>query len=67
MICALALALAGCAVSTRPLPASHPASPSGASGRLAGAPPALRTGAVEYKDVPKPNAAAPVDHSHHHK
>jgi hypothetical protein len=63
----VALALAGCAASPRPVPASHPAHATAAPGRLAGAPPALRPGAVEYKDVPKTRSDAPVDHSHHHK
>jgi hypothetical protein len=61
-----ALLLAGCATSARPLPASHPANPSAPTGRLAGAPPALRPGVVEYTDVPKARSEAPVDHSHHH-
>lgn len=62
----LLVALAGCAVSPRPLPASHPAQASSPPGRLAGAPPALRPGVVEYEDVPKTRGEAPVDHSHHH-
>jgi hypothetical protein len=60
----IALALAGCTSSTK-LPATHPAQPTAPTGRLAGAPPALRPGVVVYKDVPK-TPAAPVDHSHHH-
>lgn len=62
----LALALAGCASAAKPLPSTHPASASAAPGRLAGAPPALRPGVVDYKDVPKTRSEAPVDHSHHH-
>lgn len=62
----VALALAGCATTARPLPADHPANPSAPAGRLAGAPPALRRGVVEYKDVPAVRREAPVDHSHHH-
>lgn len=62
----LALALAGCAVPARPVPATHPASATAPTGRLAGAPPALRHGVVEYKDVPPMHREAPVDHSHHH-
>jgi hypothetical protein len=61
------LALAGCATTPAPLPTSHPAQASAPGGRLAGAPPALRPGVVEYKDVPKTRSEAPVDHSHHHK
>jgi hypothetical protein len=60
------LALAGCAIGPRPLSASHPAAPTAAPGRLAGAPPALRPGVVEYKDVPAMHTAPPPDHSHHH-
>ncbi|HEY5920099.1 MAG TPA: hypothetical protein VIV11_00455 [Kofleriaceae bacterium] len=65
VICVLAIAIAGCAVGARPLSATHPAQPSAAPGRLAGAPPALRAGVVDYKDVPKTRSDAPVDHSHH--
>lgn len=62
-----ALVLAGCAVGPRPLPATHPAQPAAEPGRLAGAPPALRPGVVEYKDVPAMRSEPPpVDHSHHH-
>jgi hypothetical protein len=63
----IAIALAGCAVSAKPLPATHPAHANAAPGRLAGAPPALRPGVVEYKDVPKTRSEAPIDHSQHHK
>jgi hypothetical protein len=63
----IAIALAGCAVSTKPLATTHPAQASGTTGRLAGAPPALRPGIVDYKDVPKTRSEAPVDHSQHHK
>jgi hypothetical protein len=63
---ALALALAGCAVKPAPLSATDPAQPTAPTGRLAGAPPALRAGVVEYKDVPAVRNAPPPDHSHHH-
>jgi len=61
------LALAGCAVSPRPLPSTHAATASASPGRLAGAPPSLRPGVVEYKDVRAVRTATPPDHSHHHK
>jgi hypothetical protein len=60
-------ALAGCAASARPLPATHPAHATAPVGRLAGAPASLRPGVVEYKDVPATREAPPpIDHSHHH-
>jgi hypothetical protein len=59
------VALAGCAMKPPPLAATNPASPAAPTGRLAGAPPALRPGVVEYKDVPA-TRTAPPDHSHHH-
>jgi hypothetical protein len=64
---AFVVVLGGCAVSPKPVPATHAASPQAPTGRLAGAPPALRAGVVEYKDVPKTRSEAPVDHSQHHK
>jgi hypothetical protein len=58
---------AGCAVHAPAVPATHPASASAPTGRLAGPPPALRAGVVEYKDVPPTRQAAPADaHQHHH-
>jgi hypothetical protein len=62
------LVLAGCAVSRTPLPANHAANPSAPVGRLAGAPPALRAGVVDYKDVPplRTEQAAPEHHHHGH-
>ena len=58
---------AGCAVrSTKPA-ATHPASASAPTVRLAGAPPALRPGVVDYKDVPALREGEPADaHQHHH-
>jgi hypothetical protein len=61
-----ALVLVGCAVKPAPLPATHPAQATAPTGRLAGAPPALRTGVVDYKDVPAMRSEPPPDHSHHH-
>lgn len=58
--------LAGCAMKPPPVAATNPASPAASAGRLAGAPPALRPGVVEYKDVPATRTAPPPDHSHHH-
>ena len=48
----LAILSAGCAVRAPALTANHPASASAPTGRLAGAPPALRPGVVDYKEVP---------------
>jgi hypothetical protein len=63
----LALATA-CAVPKRPVPASHPASPQAPAGRLAGAPPALRPGVIDYKEVPTLREGEPADGGgHHHK
>lgn len=56
--------LAACSVrSSRP--ASHPASAAAPVGRLAGAPPSLRPGVVEYPDVPALREQAPAEHHHH--
>jgi len=57
--------LAGCAVDSPALDAHHPANPAAPSGRLAGAPPTLRSGVVDYKDVPALRTGdAPVHHHH---
>lgn len=58
--------LAGCAAKQRPVPATHPASADAPVGRLAGAPPALRPGVVQYKDVPAMREGPPPDTHHHH-
>jgi hypothetical protein len=61
------LSVPGCAVRPRTLPATHATSATAPTGRLAGAPPALRPGVVDYKDVPAMREGAPVDeHQHHH-
>jgi hypothetical protein len=60
------LVLAGCAVSSAPRPAAHPASASAPTGRLAGPPPSLRPGVVEYKDVPALRKEPPPAEHHHH-
>lgn len=60
------LVLVGCAVSRTPLPANHAANPGAPTGRLAGPPPSLRAGVVEYKDVPAMRTEAPAEHHHHH-
>ncbi len=57
--------LAGCAIAPASLPASHPASPSAPTGRLAGPPAELREGAVKYDDVPPVRAEPPAHHHHH--
>ena len=63
----LALALVtGCAVHAPALPAQHPASPTAAVGQLAPAPPALRPGVVDYKDVPALRQGEPTEGHHHH-
>jgi hypothetical protein len=58
--------LAGCAVHAPALPPSHPASASAPTGRLAPAPPALRAGVADYKDVPVLREGAPADGGGHH-
>ena len=64
---ALALVVvAACAATAPALPADHPASPRAPTGRLAGAPPSLRPGAVRYDDVPALRTAPPPEHHHHH-
>jgi len=60
------LLLAGCAVPAPARPATHPASASAPTGRLAGPPPSLRPGAVEYKDVPALRNDTPAPEHHHH-
>ncbi len=62
----LVLALGGCTMKPPLLTAANPASPAAQTGRLAGAPAALRPGVVDYKDVPATRTAPPPDHSHHH-
>jgi len=62
---ALLLLLTACAVQAPPLSAKHPASPQADGGRLAGAPASLRTGIVEYKDVPAVPQQPAVHHHHH--
>jgi hypothetical protein len=64
--CLAIVVLAGCAVSAPARPATHPAQASAPTGRLAGPPPALRPGVVDYSDVPAMRAEPAPDHSHHH-
>jgi hypothetical protein len=67
LVFALLAGSAGCAVHAPAVPATHPASASAPTGRLAGAPPALRAGVVDYTDVPAMREGAPADaHEHHH-
>ena len=54
-----------CAVRPPVVPATHAASAKAPTGRLAGAPPALRPGVVDYKDVPAVRESAPPDEHHH--
>lgn len=64
----LGLLVAGCAVRAPALTKNHPASPTAETGRLAGAPPALRPGVVDYKEVPalrRDDADAGGGHEHH--
>jgi hypothetical protein len=56
----------GCAASAPALPATHPATASAPQGRLAGAPPSLRAGAVTYPEVPPLRTGAEPDHHHNH-
>lgn len=58
--------LVGCAVPKRPAPSAHPASADAPAGRLAGPPPALRPGVVDYKNVPPLREGPPADGGHHH-
>lgn len=58
--------LASCAVQAPALPAQHPASATAATGRLAGALPALRPGVVEYSDVPALREGDDGGGAHHH-
>lgn len=58
--------LGACSVRPHPLAPDHPASSAAPSGRLAPAPPALRAGVVDYKDVPPVRNEAPRDGGHHH-
>ncbi len=61
--------IAGCAVRPPVRSAQDPASASADTGRLAGAPPSLRPGVVDYKNVP-PLRSGDDDgggHHHHHK
>ncbi|MBS1119665.1 MAG: hypothetical protein H6Q90_1893 [Deltaproteobacteria bacterium] len=60
----LGIALVGaCAVRGPTVGSTHPAAATAPIGRLAGAPPSLRPGAVVYPDVP---AVAPPEAPHHH-
>jgi hypothetical protein len=61
------LVLAGCTVHRAPSPATHPANPAAPAGRLAGAPPSLRAGVVDYQDVPplRDDEPPPSEHQHH--
>ncbi len=61
----LALVLSACAMSAPERPADPPANPRAPVGRLAGAPPALRPGAVKYDDVPALRSAPAPMHHHH--
>jgi len=66
-MCTLVLVLlAGCAVRAPAQSAQHPASSSAEVGRLAGAPPALRPGVVDYKDVPVLRQGDDGGGQHHH-
>ena len=58
--------VSACAVPKRTVPASHPAHRDAPAGRLAGAPPSLRPGVVEYKDVPAMRQGEPANGSGHH-
>jgi hypothetical protein len=58
-----ALLIAGCAVTPPPPPVAARAD--APTGRLAGAPAALRPGVVAYPDLPAAQTAPPVHHHHH--
>jgi hypothetical protein len=60
------LLLASCAVDPPAMTGQHPASPSAATGRLAGAPATLRPGVATYTDVPALRSdPQPMQHHHH--
>jgi hypothetical protein len=64
----VAMSASGCAVRAPVVAATHAASATAPTGRLAGAPPALRAGVVEYRDVPAMREGPPADaHQHHHQ
>lgn len=68
VVLALAVATA-CAVRAPARPTTHAANPAAPTGRLAGAPPALRPGVVVYPDVPamgEEPASGTGGHHHHH-
>lgn len=60
------LLLAGCAVQAPALSAQHPGSSTAATGRLAGAPAALRPGVIDYSDVPALRKGDDGGGAHHH-
>lgn len=61
----LLILAASCAVDAPGTSAQHPATPSAAIGRLAGAPATLRPGVATYTDVPAlREQPAPVHHHH---
>jgi hypothetical protein len=56
-----------CAARAPKITANHPANPDAPTGRLAGAPPALRPGVVQYTTVPPlREGPPPASHEHHH-
>jgi len=57
--------LAGCAAHAPAPGADHPANPRAPTGRLAGAPAALRPGVAGYTDLPAQREPAPPTHQHH--
>jgi hypothetical protein len=63
----LLLAVASaCAVRPAAMTVTHPANADAPVGRLAGAPPALRPGAVTYEDVPAMREGPDEGGGHHH-
>jgi hypothetical protein len=58
--------ITACAVPKRQVATPHPASTEAPTGRLAGAPPSLRPGVIDYKDVPATHQGEPANGSGHH-
>jgi hypothetical protein len=68
LVLVLVMTGSACSVRAPAVAATHAASAKAPTGRLAGAPPALRAGVVEYTNVPAMRGeGAPADeHQHHH-
>jgi len=63
----LVAGISSCAVRPAPVPPGHAASANAPTGRLAGAPPALRPGVVEDKDGPGMGEGATANENKPHR